>query len=352
MKNIIKKIAQTSKIIAIATVLSFGLSYVYAWTAPTISPPGGNTAAPINTSTTAQVKDGGLSVNAFSAFANAYIAGNLMVGTTTAPRNLEVNGDLFLTGKAVSSSTVVGDTGTTLVTKDYLDSKISTGSILDVTNSPTLTSSGLVKVDFTTENVDVYGAFNLITDEIKFPAGTYLFEFDGYGCGFLSDNSTGADQFHVRLLKNGADILLQSSTLVSQPGYNCLMPSKIGVVTVSGTDVIIMQTWHDEIATNIQSNIRVTSLGVASVPVTSLECETVSRPWSSLTYGQVVSVNGPVGYVGVSCNGDYYDNNRIIYHGYVQGSFNATRTVCSWTNNDEAIFEGSVKGDFCRIKNN
>ncbi len=81
---------KTLKIIALATVLSFGLSFVYAWTAPTVTPPGGNTAAPINTSATAQVKNGGLSVNALTVFGNAYIDGRLGVGTTTPSRKLHI----------------------------------------------------------------------------------------------------------------------------------------------------------------------------------------------------------------------------------------------------------------------
>lgn len=45
-------------------VLSLGLSYVYAWTAPTANPPLGNVSAPINTSATAQTKVGALTVSA------------------------------------------------------------------------------------------------------------------------------------------------------------------------------------------------------------------------------------------------------------------------------------------------
>ncbi|OHA78707.1 MAG: hypothetical protein A3B07_00290 [Candidatus Yonathbacteria bacterium RIFCSPLOWO2_01_FULL_43_27] len=58
MKNII----QLTKIIGLAIVLSLGLSYAYAWTAPTAIPPTGNADAPINTSGSDQTKTGILRV--------------------------------------------------------------------------------------------------------------------------------------------------------------------------------------------------------------------------------------------------------------------------------------------------
>lgn len=54
------KIFSSLKVIALAVVLSFGLSYVYAWTAPTVAPTGGNVSAPLNTSATTQTKAGSL----------------------------------------------------------------------------------------------------------------------------------------------------------------------------------------------------------------------------------------------------------------------------------------------------
>lgn len=53
-------ITKTLKVITLALVLSFGLSYVYAWTAPTVTPPGGNTPTPLNVSTNEQTKSGDL----------------------------------------------------------------------------------------------------------------------------------------------------------------------------------------------------------------------------------------------------------------------------------------------------
>lgn len=50
------------KVSVLAIVLSFGLSYALAWTAPTTTPPGGNVSAPINTGADLQTKEGNLSV--------------------------------------------------------------------------------------------------------------------------------------------------------------------------------------------------------------------------------------------------------------------------------------------------
>ena len=57
-----KNLNQNLKLLVLAVTLSFGLSYVYGWTAPTQVAPGGNIATPINTSTSSQVKTGGLGV--------------------------------------------------------------------------------------------------------------------------------------------------------------------------------------------------------------------------------------------------------------------------------------------------
>src|SRR5205809_606826 len=53
------------------------------WSAPTLTPPNGNASTPVNIGTTAQVKNGGLSVNAFTAWLDAYFAGNVGIGTVT-----------------------------------------------------------------------------------------------------------------------------------------------------------------------------------------------------------------------------------------------------------------------------
>ncbi len=60
-------------------------SSALAWTGPTQTPPNGNVSAPINIGTTAQVKNGGLSVNSLAVFGNTIISGvsrYLNFGTT------------------------------------------------------------------------------------------------------------------------------------------------------------------------------------------------------------------------------------------------------------------------------
>jgi len=58
-----KNITQPLKVVALALVLSVGISYVSAWTAPTVTPPNGNVAAPVNTGSTAQTKTGNITAN-------------------------------------------------------------------------------------------------------------------------------------------------------------------------------------------------------------------------------------------------------------------------------------------------
>lgn len=74
------KIFSSLKVIALAVVLSFGFSYVYAWTAPSATPPTGNVSAPINTSATAQTKTGALTVGELTTTSALNMGTNNIVG--------------------------------------------------------------------------------------------------------------------------------------------------------------------------------------------------------------------------------------------------------------------------------
>ena len=57
-----KNLSQTIKSLIIALILVGGISYVFAWTGPSTTPPNGNVSAPINVSSTSQSKNGALSL--------------------------------------------------------------------------------------------------------------------------------------------------------------------------------------------------------------------------------------------------------------------------------------------------
>jgi hypothetical protein len=66
-----------------------------AWTAPTASPPGNNVSSPINVSSTAQLKNGTLGVNALGVFGDTILSGSGTDGTPPAYLNFgAVSGSL------------------------------------------------------------------------------------------------------------------------------------------------------------------------------------------------------------------------------------------------------------------
>ncbi len=101
-----KNILQNLKLITLAIIFSFGLSYVYAWTAPTQAPPGGNTSAPLNTSATDQYKGGGAGTTGglgieglIRGYTNAIFDGSVGIGTTdVSAAKFTVVGTVKITG--------------------------------------------------------------------------------------------------------------------------------------------------------------------------------------------------------------------------------------------------------------
>lgn len=78
-----KPYTQSLKTILLALILSFGISFVYAWTGPTATPPAGNTSAPINTGTGSQYKNGWFTANYIETYGDTHLAsvgGNVGIG--------------------------------------------------------------------------------------------------------------------------------------------------------------------------------------------------------------------------------------------------------------------------------
>ena len=89
--NKLKSVTRTVKIIALAAALSFGISFVYAWTAPTVAPTGGNSAAPLNTSSVAQTKIGTLTLNALNVIGSIKVGGDTTSCSSTNAGSIRYN---------------------------------------------------------------------------------------------------------------------------------------------------------------------------------------------------------------------------------------------------------------------
>lgn len=101
-KNYIKQITSGAKIVILALFVAIGMNYAFAFVGPTAGAPGENVPAPINVGAADQVKDGGLSVNAFIGGGDGSESsfwGNVEIGSSLAaigPKDLFVYGNIGL----------------------------------------------------------------------------------------------------------------------------------------------------------------------------------------------------------------------------------------------------------------
>jgi hypothetical protein len=96
-----KEIINTTKILITAFILSLGISTIYAWTAPTQTPPAGNTSAPINVGSIGQYKSSNLGIGGEISAVNGYFSKKVGVGVVppTDPNvKMEVKGALKVDG--------------------------------------------------------------------------------------------------------------------------------------------------------------------------------------------------------------------------------------------------------------
>ena len=140
-----KKTADLFHIIVLSAVLSATLGYALAdWTPPTSNPPQGNPPPPINVGPVSQVREGALFIN-----------------------------NWLTAAKAQTASTVAGDDGHVLVTKDYMEgyveSHAGSGSGNNASNGGGSGDSGIqiYKCPFLQDNNSALGAITTCVGQIS-----------------------------------------------------------------------------------------------------------------------------------------------------------------------------------------
>lgn len=152
MKN---SITNSTKILILAITLSFGFSYVYAWTAPTATPPSGNVSAPLNTSATEQTKAGNINISAGSAYKingsniataltalNNYFFGRAGNLTMTGTYNTALGGNALRDNAGGSYNTATGFAALQLNTSGVHNTATGYGSLTSNTTGSYNTANG------------------------------------------------------------------------------------------------------------------------------------------------------------------------------------------------------------------
>jgi hypothetical protein len=122
-----------SLLLIFSIILTLGLSIslgslLAAWTAPTLAPPDGNIAAPINTGVTGQAKQAGLILNTGNITANGLIVqnGNVGIGIINPGSKLDVSGNINTTSISASGNASAANptANNHLATKSYVDNAV------------------------------------------------------------------------------------------------------------------------------------------------------------------------------------------------------------------------------------
>ncbi|MDB5188781.1 MAG: hypothetical protein JWM92_379 [Candidatus Nomurabacteria bacterium] len=179
-----KNLITNFKYIAFGAILAAALSVVHAgtFTAPSASAPSSNVDVPLHTGPD-QVKDGGLSVNTFTAWQNAQFKQQLflngivfggtptnsgttstvVMGDTTTPANLSVNGGVsasaFITSASVANSSslnVCANSTGTLVTCTGQSANTTPPSLTQVVYTSSSTTSQTFEIGTSIQAGDIF----------------------------------------------------------------------------------------------------------------------------------------------------------------------------------------------------
>ena len=220
---------QTIKTVILALVLTLGVSYVFAWTGPTATPPAGNTPTPVNIGTTNQIKDGGLGLDALSVYVEGYM-NKLKIGTTgdTGTWKLYTNGDTYSSGK------VRADGGLYVGDDEYfyrdVEDRIKTDDSLYT--SGVLSTDGAITVDGSTVIDDGAGWHRSY--------GSTGWLNNTYGGGWYMQDTTWLRAYGNKYIYTSgvmrADTDMRSAKYCDINGANCKTTAQMGGTTVTDTN--------------------------------------------------------------------------------------------------------------------
>ena len=103
-----KYLVSSLKVIILGIVLASGVSYIFAWTVPTSTPPDGDVSAPINVGSNTQTKSGNiilsqLFADGITVFGASTFNGNLTIGSTSAVATVKIVDGNQAPGKVLTS---------------------------------------------------------------------------------------------------------------------------------------------------------------------------------------------------------------------------------------------------------
>jgi hypothetical protein len=139
LSSFITRFSSYTGALVFGVLLGISTSAVFAWTAPTEAPPGGNVSGAPLTTGAGQIKTGGLVLNQAGLSEAGLLVAQGKVGFGMIPIS-DPSSDIRVevAGKMTSASTQSTDPGNTVVTKDYVDAQGGGGGTLSLAGAATL----------------------------------------------------------------------------------------------------------------------------------------------------------------------------------------------------------------------
>ncbi len=304
--------------IFVAVIIGVSLQIARAWIEPTIAPPNGNTAAPVNIGGVTQYKTGALEIGGvFETNNNAHLAvtsGEVGIGTTTPSEKLTLTGGNFLINKpllkqvgAIVNGSSLNDATSVYVSGKYayvtspgplLPSSDGNLSIIDVSDPSNPTETGLISTTTLSgaSSVHVSGKYAYVASESIYNKSLSII-----------DVSNPSNPTEMGVIKDAA-LFGASSVYVS--GKHAYVVSKaddsLSIVDISDPNNPTLKVVVTDAVLNNAYSVYVSGkyAYVASAGSSSLSVFDISDPSNPTKVG-FISAATPSGAVSVYVSGKY-----------------------------------------------